>query len=307
MSFEHLENMGIQQSPTENPGRIVLTKNNRIPMKYKCFLAVVAGLSLSLSAAAQTKDGDTEPIDMGDMTIYNEYTPSIKDANRIQPIPVIIDTVVVQPRFEYSVFSVQYPTSFSPAPLQAADLKPEPLAPLDNGWVKLGFGNYLSPYIEANYHNLRSKDYSLGAFARHHSAHGKINNSIDQKVYAGYNDNDIRLYGKKFLTKSTLFSNISFASREDYFYGVNPSLIDVVDIPLIRTDMEKQRYNVFGINAGVNSNNTGKNELNYDFMLDYRYLKAIDTTHQHYFGIDLNMNKAVKKLNVGAEIGRAHV
>lgn len=302
MSFEHLENMGIQKSPTENPGRIVLTKNNRIPMKYKCFLAVVAGLSLSLSAAAQTKDGDTEPIDMGDMTIYNEYTPSIKDANRIQPIPVIIDTVVVQPRFEYSVFSVQYPTSFSPAPLQAADLKPEPLAPLDNGWVKLGFGNYLSPYIEANYHNLRSKDYSLGAFARHHSAHGKINNSIDQKVYAGYNDNDIRLYGKKFLTKSTLFSNISFASREDYFYGVNPSLIDVVDIPLIRTDMEKQRYNVFGINAGVNSNNTGKNELNYDFMLDYRYLKAIDTTHQHYFGIDLNMNKAVKKLNVGADV-----
>ncbi len=282
---------------------MVTQKHNTMKRRFM----ISAGLILAITTVvqAQERPDDNQPIDMGDMTIYNEYTPTIRDANRIQTIPVIVDTISVQPKFKYSIYSRQYATRYQPLPIQSADLKPEPLTPLDNGWIKFGIGNYLTPYIEANYHNLRSKDYSLGVSAKHHSSHGKIKNSISQRVYAGYNDNDISLYGKKFLNTSTLFGNVWFSSREDYFYGVNPNLfsgnIDLV--PLNRSDMEKQRYSIIGLNAGINSNNLGNKDPNYRFCTEYHYLKAIDTTHQHHFAIDLAVNKNLKNLNIGADMG----
>ncbi|HQP03144.1 MAG TPA: hypothetical protein PLP11_00950 [Bacteroidales bacterium] len=253
-------------------------------------------------AFAQSQD-TARPLNSGDITIYNEYTPSIRTANRLQYMPVIIDTVKVQPRFSYSINSVQYPTLFAPAPLQSAELKGEPLKPIDNGWVKIGFGNYITPYIEANYHNLRSKDYSIGAYARHHSSHGKITNTHDERVYAGFMDNDLKLYGKKFLANSTVFSNISFATRDDYFYGVNPDFFSSdLFIPKVKADIEKQQYLLLGIDAGIHSNLMGPQDLNYAFKIDYHYLTAIDTTHQNYLGLNLNLNKNIKKLNIGADI-----
>ncbi|NLA24044.1 MAG: hypothetical protein GX879_03670 [Bacteroidales bacterium] len=271
-------------------------------MRYKVFISLAIILAISTNIFAQNTKKDNEPIDMGDMTIYNEYTPSIKDANRIQPIPVIVDTSVVQSKFEYSIFSNQFPTRYTPAPIQAADIKPEPLSPLNNGWIKLGIGNYLSPYIEASYHNLRSKDYSIGAYAKHHSAHGKISNEIKQKVYAGYNNNEVKLYAKKFMSKSTFFSNITYDYRENFYYGVNPDLFQATDIPLTRNEQKKQRFNLIGVNLGLNSNNITKKALNYDIILDYKFLNAIDSTNQNYLGIAMNFNKDAKKVNIGSDL-----
>lgn len=254
-------------------------------------------LAMSISVFAQNNE-EQESISSQEITVYNEFTPTISDAYRIQNLPVIKDTVISNPDFTYNINSVPYPVRFTPAQLQAADLKSEPLKPLNNGLITLGLGNYLMPFGSIYYHSKRQRNYQVGAMASHHSSHGKIENYKERKIYSGFNDNDILLYGKKFLRGSTLHSDIGFKSRQDFFYGynidTNLNLPATYSEPVLKDEMEMQRFNSVFINAGIISNNILPRKMNYDISLDYRYLFTIKDYNQHYFSANLDVNKDFK-------------
>ena len=67
-------------------------------MKYLTLLLVAVMLSGSLMAQV-----DNNTLEEQTVVIYNEYSPVLKDASRIQSLPVIVDTMNVEPKFDYSV------------------------------------------------------------------------------------------------------------------------------------------------------------------------------------------------------------
>ena len=244
-------------------------------------------------------DDDNKTISNQEVTVYNEFTPTISDAFRLQSLPVINDTSDTSPNFTYSINSVACPVSYIPSQMHAADLKSEPLTPLNNGLITLGLGNYLTPYASVYYHSKRQKKYQIGAIAKHHSSHGKITNYEDRKIYSGFNDNDVLLYGKKFIKKATLEADLSFKSRQDYFYGYKIdsaiTLPSDYNKPVLKDDMEKQSFNSFKIHTGILSNNNFKKFVNYNISLDYEYLFTIKNYNQHVFVTELDVNKDFKK------------
>lgn len=266
---------------------------------------LILTLFFSFSVFAQNNEEEGQ-ISSQEITVYNEFTPTISDAYRIQTLPVIQDSSSVRPEFNYSIKSKAYPVRFTPMQLQAAELKSEPLAPLNNGLISLGLGNYLMPYGSIYYHSKRQRNYQVGAMASHHSSHGKITNYKDRKIYSGFNDNDVLLYGKKFLRGSTLHADVGFKSRQDFFYGYNIdsslSLPASYSEPVLKDEMEMQRFNSVFINAGILSNNTSARKMNYDISLDYNYLFTIKDYNQHYFSANLDVNKDFKSVeNAGLD------
>ena len=63
-------------------------------------------------------------------------------------------------------------------------------------------GNNNTPLAEISITNHRSKKGAIGFYARHYSSNGKVPLENDQRVFAGFMDNDASLFGKKFFGKS---------------------------------------------------------------------------------------------------------
>lgn len=244
------------------------------------------------------------------VVIYNDYSPVLKDASRIQSLPVIADTVKTEPKFEYSVMPTMYRTSFTPQKISAATVKGEALKPLNTGFVKVGYGNYISPFAELYINSKRQKNYSLGIAAHHHSSFGKIKNYLNQKIYSGYDDSHIEAFGKKLFAKSVLSGKVYFSSNGICYYGYDPKVYgntdtinwETFDYVDTRDEVEKQRFSRVGANMAFESQQTGKKHWNYKFGLGYQYFFTKTKDYQHKIDVIANIGRTVKNISYGVDI-----
>jgi hypothetical protein len=276
-------------------------------MKYLTLLIAFVVLGCSLMAQ------EDNTLEEQTVVIYNDYSPVLKDASRIQSLPVIADTVKTVPKFEYSVTPTMYRTSFTPQKISAATVKGEMLKPLNTGFVKVGYGNYISPFAELYINSKRQKNYSLGIAAHHHSSFGKIKNNLNkkiyQKIYSGYDDSRIEAFGKKLFAKSVLSGKVYFSSNGISYYGYDPKIygnpdtinLDTFDYIVTSDDVEKQRFNRVGANMALESQQTGKKHWNYKFGLGYQYFFTKTKDYQHKIDVIANIGRSVKNISYGLD------
>lgn len=273
-------------------------------MKYLTLLIAFVVLGCSLMAQ------EDNTLEEQTVVIYNDYSPVLKDASRIQSLPVIADTVKTEPKFEYSVMPTMYRTSFTPQKISAATVKGEALKPLNTGFVKVGYGNYISPFAELYINSKRQKNYSLGIAAHHHSSFGKIKNYLNQKIYSGYDNSNIEAFGKKIFAKSVLSGKVYFSSNGINYYGYDPKVYgntdtinwDTFDYVDTRDEVEKQRFNRVGANMAFESQQTGKKHWNYKFGLGYQYFFTKTKDYQHKIDVIANIGRTVKNISYGVDI-----
>jgi hypothetical protein len=138
-------------------------------------------------------------------------------------------------------------------PIKAANVKGEPLNKLYKGYVKGGFGTYMTPYAELFYHNLRSKKYATGVHLKHLSSGGQIS----EVGYSGFSQNQLSLFGKSFIKKSTLSGGLDYRRNVIHYYGFNTNPIDTAlwskEYGLERNDI-KQRYQLVNLDAALSDN-----------------------------------------------------
>ena len=273
-------------------------------MKYLTLLIAFVVLGCSLMAQ------EDNTLEEQTVVIYNDYSPVLKDASRIQSLPVIADTVKTEPKFEYSVMPTMYRTSFTPQKISAATVKGEALKPLNTGFVKVGYGNYISPFAELYINSKRQKNYSLGIAAHHHSSFGKIKNYLNQKIYSGYDDSRIEAFGKKLFAKSVLSGKVYFSSNGICYYGYDPKVYgntdtinwETFDYVDTRDEVEKQRFSRVGANMAFESQQTGKKHWNYKFGLGYQYFFTKTKDYQHKIDVIANIGRTVKNISYGVDI-----
>ncbi len=163
-----------------------------------------------------------------EVTLYNPYKPSLPESRKRSFLPEMNDTMKVKPDFSYDVNSQPFMPAYTVSPLKAAALSPDPLTKLYKSYVNIGLGNYISPLAEISITNERSKKGTLGFYGRHFSSNGKVKlqNEDEEKVFAGYMDNEISLFGRKFFKKSLFESSIDLAQKTRYAYGYDTSIIN---------------------------------------------------------------------------------
>jgi len=252
-------------------------------------------------------NGVTSPVLMAqskdqEVTIIAPYKPTILDAGKMNFSPVITDTVVDRKPMIYSVQTVK--------PL-FSDFQTEPLSPvlidldskdtLRRNYLKTGFGNYTTPYAELYSNSLRSDEYSLGFHARHLSSSGQITDYATSK----FSHNLISLFGKKYLKDKVLSGNIFYQRDVVHYYGFKPD-----DYPenVIDEDDIKQRFQLIGLDAGLASDDSRKNDFNYSSGIRFYQLTDLFSTSETYFGINGNAHTKneffdfVKRQELGADV-----
>ena len=218
--------------------------------------------------------------------VVKSFQPTIADAYKINDMPVVKDSVPPVPQLNYNINPKKINTPFTVEPLKPAKMVGEPLTKLYNSLVKVGMGNYTSPYAEIFFNNLRSKDISYGAHLNHFSSQSTLDNTKS----SGFSDNDVELYAKKFMRKQTLSGDLDYSRNLVHYYGYDTSLLKPKDGDLI-----KQRYSKFGGNVALESHYTDSVHMNYLLSLKAYTLTDLYGTAENNISAAADVSKYIEK------------
>lgn len=236
-----------------------------------------------------------------EVKVIKPYEATLSDAIKISYMPKLYDTSSLSTEYSYSIHPTRINTEFELRPIKAAKMIGDPLPKLYKSHLKAGFGNYFTPLFELSMHNLRSKESSFGLDLGHISSHGKIKLENNEKVFAGYGDNSVLIYGKKFMKQSILSGNLNVLSKSVYHYGYNPDL----DTTLEKDDIHQQFLNV-GLNSILESSYTDSAHLNYKVSINYDYFKDKNDNIENGLIIQGNFNKFIEKQDIGIKFEIMH-
>ena len=153
----------------------------KTPIKITAFLVVALA---SLPAVKAQRDSN---VYNARVVVTSRYRPVVEETQKINVAPTITDTVATMPKsFTYDISTRRLTSLYEPSRIKAARIIGEPATRLYNNYMKLGFGNYLSPLAEVYFNSLRNDNKTYGIRATHSSSWGTIGKSDPEKPSADY-------------------------------------------------------------------------------------------------------------------------
>ena len=210
-----------------------------------------------------------------EVEVTKAYQPTVSEAEKINDIPKIKAEPTEAPTFDYSIFSKPIFSTFDPKPVAAAKMVGEPKPEMKMGLLKLGLGNYLTPYGELFFNSQPDKNSNFGMHFKHLSSYGKIKLLNGDKVKAPESVNTAAIFGEKFFRQSTLSGSLSFDRKAFTYYGYTGDLLtDEEKDAMIPYNQDKQ-YFAKGIAAvNLKSGKLPATDFNYDFGLNYQNFRS---------------------------------
>ena len=241
-----------------------------------------------------------------EVTIIGSYKPSIQDAYKINSNPVIDNSEKKIPKLSYSITSVKAKTLITPKALDHERTVREPKQKLLGNYVKLGFGNYKTPYLEFFANTLQSRKYALGVHLKHLSSMGEIKNH----PLSTFSKSMASIAGKTLFNKHTLSGEIFYKHDVVHYYNLEQNAFDSLNTLGWKEDDFKQRFQLFGTNLGLSSNYNKIGKLNNNLDFNYYYLTDYYSTSEQKTSLKADVNidfelfnsGYTQKLGVSAEI-----
>jgi hypothetical protein len=252
-----------------------------------------------LPAMSQEKKADQEL--KREVTLYNPYKPTLADAKKKSYLPEINDTARVYPVFSYEVVSKPFTPTYTISPIKSASLLSDPLPRLYKSYVRVGMGNNNTPLAELSITNHRSKKGALGLYAKHYSSNGKVPLENNQRVPAGFMDNDASLFGRKFFRKSYVDLSVNFLQKTRYAYGYNTA----EPYSFVKEDIKTGYYDA-GAAASFSSLNIDSTDLSFNYGLAYDYYHNTYDQGMNHVGFNGSMSKLYQGFYVGSDLNIDH-
>ncbi|HEY5750983.1 MAG TPA: hypothetical protein VIU12_33195 [Chryseolinea sp.] len=245
----------------------------------------VAGLLCHYSVSAQQgttpkkdweKEGEIEDVEI---EIVNKREITLPKANRnFEKIPPRPSETIKPPiTYDFRSFSVQAPP-INP-PIKPLKLKVESPSNVYGGYVRAGFGNYVSPLLEAYYNTRRDKNKLVGAHLYHNSSD---RGPVDGRN-SGSGSTGLSVFGKSFSNAIALSGNAGFENRTTHFYGYKPGTeVDAASI--------KQSYNLFKLGGEL----TNATNADFAYTLGAAFSHMADKYKARETEVDINFRSAYK-------------
>lgn len=251
-------------------------------MKMKKYIPLLVML-LTVAANAQNEDESIRRT----VTLYNPYQPTLQEAAKRPLLPSVTDTATVDIQFSYDFTPGSFVPVYEVSPIKSAILTPEPLPELQNGYVSMGLGTPLSPFLELSISNGRSDNGAIGLFTRTYGSTGKITLENRERAYAGFMDNQAILYGRKYYGRGRFDADVDFRQMTRFAYGYNP---DSTGYAPSKRDIRSNYYDVTG-ELRYFTMEPDSNDLNLDVRLKYNLFTSQGYGRQYNPGLRAEAGK----------------
>ncbi len=237
-------------------------------MKFKLaniFLFSLLTLFINSAVYAQIDDepdDKVEDIQTESIEVVKLYEPILAKAKKIGISPKGVQNETKTPIYtDYLVPNKFLTLAFEPPKLKPLALKKERPEPLHNFWLKAGFGNYWTPFVDLSYSSARPNDNIFGINLKHHSS--RISGDYPKDFMV----NDGLVYGR-FLGKSVSFDvDAGYEHDRFFYYGYNQ--LDSTDIPL-RDDISLVYQNI-PIDVKIANSQENNANFNYEAKVHYHH------------------------------------
>lgn len=260
-------------------------------------LAVFVWISLTgaVSLHAQNNPwGEGGEIEDAKVIIEKDRKIELPKAPRnYEPAPPLPDKETGDGDLSYDFRELTFRAPTADPQIRVFTIKEDPLDKLYANYLKLGIGNYLTPYAELFTNNKRNERYSGGFHIRHLSS---VYGPVDKRN-SGTSENMASAFGKYFSDQLTVNGGIKYQRNKYYFYGYDPSV--EVDRDTIR-----QVFNSFTVNAGIRDNFTDS-DISFGLDGDFTYLtdrfNAREAQANVHFDLDYLLSEELTA-TIGADL-----
>jgi len=234
-------------------------------------------LLIPLISIAQDRN-ETGEIENAEIVIRKDrkitLPPAIRNFEKIPQLPMVKAPSQQTYLFKTYSFGLKpLSPSFKPVGLKMNEKQKN----ITSNYVKAGFGNYSTPYVEAHLGSLRSKDFVYNTYVRHLSSRtGPVFNEN-----SGNSDTEVIIGGKYFNQINTISGSLNYAGSKVHFYGYNP----ILDLD---AESLERKYTDFSAKIGLEK--TNKNEMGtYHFFTDWSFFKDNLGARENNYSFDLGL------------------
>jgi hypothetical protein len=176
------------------------------------------------------------------------------------------------------------------------------LKKLQNGWVDVSFGSYVTPKIDAYYTDGRSKKGDWGVRYGHQSANSNFEVLSGADLPTTFSENNATLWGKRFYKKIVADAKINWNRNVTNWYGVDSSQVSYFpDFSSL-----KQTMNVYNGNFGIRTFDRDSNDLNWWAKAGYRLASDAFNSNEHFVDVSGGASKLVKTEVFSGEFGMTY-
>lgn len=262
--------------------KIISSSRTRLyrPILLSIFISTLA----VVEATAQNWDENGAEIEDARVVIEKDRKIELPAANRnYEKVPPLPDQERDE-NLKYEFKDYTYALNPLDPRIRVLTVQDEKLSKFYGNYIKAGFGNYTTPYLEGFFNNKRNDRYSIGAHLKHLSSR---NGPVDDEK-SGSGENLVGLYGKLFTKPLTFTGDLKYRRTKNHFYGYAP------EVEVSKEDIE-QIYNSFYANAGLQSNTSNK-DLFFKMNASYNYLSDNYEAKESQVGFNLEGRYTLSEL-----------
>jgi len=245
---------------------------NKISM-YRNVLLMITGCLLSVCVMAQ-RDSTKQSVN-----ITSSYKPVLRNAVKINfsGSQLMADTsTTVKPYIipAQNLFYAYQPIALKPLALQ----QDSNLYLGGRNFVKAGFGNYTTPFVQAGLGFGDGKTFLVNLYGSYISSRGKIKN----QDYAQF---DAKATGSYFGKKTEVYGSVSWSRHDHFLYGYDHLLYDYK-----RSEVKQQLQDIT-IRGGIRNTNVTDYRISYNPNVEVNIFSNIAKLNETTFIIDAPVEK----------------
>ena len=266
--------------------------------KLKTILLAVTLFTAAAPALAQVDSVLIQSAQfVGDLNIF------LRDANKISNQPFVIETETNASLLKYNILPTRKISFTQPATILVSSFPMEKkLKKLQNGWVDVSFGSYVTPKVDAYFTDGRSKKGDWGIRYGHQSANSNFEVLSGADLPTTFSENNATLWGKRFYKKTVADAKLNWNRNVTNWYGVDATQLSYFpDFSKL-----KQTMNVYNGNVGIRTFDRDSNDLNWWGKAGYRLASDAYSSNEHFVDVSAGASKLVKTEVFSGEFGMTY-
>ena len=254
-------------------------------MMRTAYLLILVLTSVSAWAQQPAWEQEEGEIDDAEVVIEKNREIELPEASRqFERVPPNdVQTPKVDVSYQFEEVKPQLP-SVDPK-IRVLKIKEPPLDKLYGNYVKVGFGNFLTPYVDFFANNTRNDEYAYGVHLEHLSSRfGPVDDDN-----SGNSHTQVGVEGKYFANGNTLSGEVGYERNRYHFYGYSPETE-----PTPTRDDIKQIFNVISARLALERDEVGR-PFDYRIGGSFQNLSDAYEASENQLGIQLNLGYTINE------------
>ncbi len=227
--------------------------------------------------------------------INSVYKPVLRNAVKINFSATHLNVDTTTPNLTYSIPAQNLFYAYQPIPLSPLALQQDTNLYLgQRNFVKVGYGNFSTPYVSAGFSFGDGKKFLANVYADYISSKGKM-------LYQDYSKLNLKATGSLFLPGNEVYAGVNVKMNENFLYGYDTALYKYS-----KKDV-RQQFQDISAKIGIRNTKVGEYGISYNPSVQFSNFTNVNKLTETSFILNAPLQKSFGEVFAFKVEGKADV